>query len=387
MHKSHIALLTLAVAGSLAISACSSASSGSSSSGSTASTGTVGNASSYNAAAATKVVNAALKNPALIGITTPLTKKPPTSEFVVIDGTPTPVAQLKDEAMETAGRALGWRVVRLVEGTSPDAPAQTMMQAIAMKPDMILFSGTDVATLSAPLKQAAAEHIPVLAETVTGSKTDSIISTEIDGPSYEAYTAYLMANYVALESKGKAAVALVNLPIFPILTDYANAFKSDLRSVCPGCSVTDLDQQASDVGTQTPANIVSALQRNPSLNWIVYTVGDLSLGVDPALKAAAMLGKISIGGNAPDQTNLVALRNGTETAWTGFSTQILGYRDADMMARYFAGDSLSPAGAPQLLPTQILTKSNIGQASLTSAGNYLGVSNYVQQFDKLWKLP
>ena len=89
------------------------------------------------------------------------------------------------------------------------------------------------------------------------------------------------------------------------------------------------------------------LERNPSLNWIVYTVGDLSLGVDPALKAAGILGKVSIGGNAPDQTNLIAVRNGTETAWTGFSTPILGFRDADMMARYFAGDSLSPAGEPR----------------------------------------
>jgi ribose transport system substrate-binding protein len=384
MHKSRIALLTLAAAGSLALSACSS--NGSSSSGGTSGTGTAVT-SSYNASAAAKVVDAALKNPTLIGITTPLTKKPPTGEFIVICGTPTPVALLKDEAMAAAGRALGWRVVRLVEGTTPEAPAQTMMQAIQLKPDMILFSGTSLATLSAPLKQAAAEHIPVLAETVTGSKTDSIISTAVDGPSYEAYTAYLMANYVALESKGKADVALVNLPIFPILNAYASAFKSDLSSVCRGCRVTELDQPTSYVGTQTPSNIVSVLERNPSLNWIVYTVGDLSLGVDPALKAAGILGKVSIGGNAPDQINLVALRNGTETAWTGFSTPILGFRDADMMARYFVGDSLSPAGEPLLLPTQILTKSNIGQAPLTSAGNYQGVSNYVQQFYKLWKLP
>jgi ribose transport system substrate-binding protein len=384
MHKLRIALLTLAVAGSLALSACSS--NGAGSSGSTPTAGTAGLASSYNASAAAKVVDAALKNPTLIGITTPLTKKPPTGEFIVIVGTPTPVALLKDTAMAAAGRSLGWRVVRLVEGTTPEAPAQTMMQAILMKPDMILFSGTDVATLSAPLKLAAADHIPVLAETVTGSPIDSIISTAVDGPNYEAYAAYLMANYVALESKGKADVALVNLPIFPILNDYASAFKSDLRSVCPGCSVTDFNQPTSYVGTQTPGNIVSALERTPSLNWIVYTVGDLSLGVDAALKAAGILGKVSIGGNAPDQTNLIALRNGTETAWTGFSTPILGFRDADMMARYFAGDSLSPAGEPLLLPTQILTKSNIGQASLTSAGNYQGVSNYVQQFDELWKL-
>jgi ABC-type sugar transport system substrate-binding protein len=71
--------------------------------------------------------------------------------------------------MAAAAKALGWRVVRLVEGTTPEAPAQTMMQAILLKPDMILFSGTDVATLSAPLKLAATDHIPVLAETVTGS--------------------------------------------------------------------------------------------------------------------------------------------------------------------------------------------------------------------------
>lgn len=336
-------LSTAAIAAAaLALAACSGSASGTSSqSGSAA-------ASSFDLGPSQQVVQAALANPTSIGITNKLAKKPPTGKYIVLCGTPTPVAELKDAAFATAAQTLGWRTQRLVEGSGPEDAAKCMTQAVALKPDMILFSGTTISTLKTPLAQASAAHIPVLAETVADPKTGPIIDASIDGPANEANAGKLMANYVAFSSKGKAHVALVNLPLFKILSSYASTFTSTLASVCPGCTITKLDQQGSDIGTKTPSSIVSAIQQDPKINWVVYTVGDLSIGVSPALKAANI--KVSIGGNGASQANLAALKAGTETAWTGLSTPILGYRDADMMARYFAGEPLTPGVRPTSCP-------------------------------------
>ncbi|MCW2785395.1 MAG: hypothetical protein JWP74_1912 [Marmoricola sp.] len=330
------------------------------------------------------LVASSLKNPDSIGITNPLSKTPTAGKTIIVVGTPSPVAELKDIAFADAIKKFGWTSKRLVVGAGPEDEAKTISQAVALKPDAILFSGAAPSTLAKPLAEAKAAGIPVLAETVTEAKSGPIFDASIDGPVFEQYAGKLMADYVAVKSGPNTNVAVVNLPVFNVLTIYTKAFTKELSSVCPSCKVTKLDQQLSDVGTNTPSSVVSALQRDPSIKWVIYSVGDLSTGVDTAVKAAGI--KVSVGGGGANAANLAALKAGTEQAWTGLSTPILGYRDADMMARYFNGDPLTPGGDALLLPTQIMTPATIGGVALTSAGNYLGDAGYEQQFEKLWGL-
>ena len=104
-----------------------------------------------------------------------------------------------------------------------------------------------------------------------------------------------------------------------------------------------------------------------------------------ALQAAGLTQQVKIGGETPSAANLQALRNGTQAVWAGFATSILGWRVVDMLARQFVGDSLAPANSA-LLPTQLLTPGNIGQAKFDSGGIYVGVTDYQAQFKSLWHI-
>jgi len=325
-----------------------------------------------------------LQNPTSIGITNPITKPIPKGKYIVVVGGPEGVTVEKNAAFAAAGKALGWKVKIIQEGATADAAAVTLTQAIALKPDMILISGTPLPLLKPQLAAAAAAKIPVLAETVTDPKTDSVFDASIDGNPQVENEAKEMATYVAANSNGKANVAVFNIPVYAVLTTYTDTFKSTLESLCSACKVTVVNEQVTDIGTKVPTSVVSTLQRDPSIGYAIFTIGDLTDGLATALQGAGLTNKVVLGGGAPTQQNLQDLKAGKVGVWNGFSGPILGWRDADMAARYFAGVSLDPGGDALVLPTQLLTKDNIGAASLDSSGYYQGIADYQSQFLKLW---
>lgn len=342
--------------------------------------------SSSKIAQAQAVVDKSLKNPTSIGIINKLTKVPPKGKFIVISESPQPVTHKKNQAFVEAAKLFGWRTKVLVQGTGPEDAGKTLTQAISLKPDMILISGASLPSLKSQLAQAKAANIPVLAETVTDPKIESVFDNTIDGPPQVENVAKLMANYVVAKSKGKANVAIFNLPVYGVLTTYTKTFTSTVKSLCTACKVTEVDQQISDLGTKTPASVVSTVQRDPSINWLIFTIGDLTIGVPEALRAAGLSDKVSIGGETPTQKNFAEMKAGAAEAWSGFSAPVLGYRDADMAARYFNNEPLDPGGDRLILPTQIITKDNVGSIVVDNTGYYVGVKDYQSQFKTLWGL-
>ena len=78
--------------------------------------------------------------------------------------------------------------------------------------------------------------------------------------------------------------------------------------------------------------MISALKRNPSANYVVFDDGPFATGITSAL-AAAGLSKIKVIGEAADSAGLAALRAGTETAWTGYSSPYATLQVVDAMFR------------------------------------------------------
>ncbi len=384
-NKKVLAVATAGVALAVTLTACSS-SSKSTSGTTTGSGGGTTTAASGGLAAAQAIADAAVKNPTSIGIVNKLSKVPPTGKYIVIVESPQPVTHVKNLAFAEAAKLFGWRTQTLIEGTGPQDAAKSLTQAVALKPDAILISGSDLNSLRAPLDAATAAKIPVLAETVTNPKSGSVFDVSIDSTPQVQNVAKLMANYVAAKSGGKANALVVNIPLYDVLTSYTKQFQATLASACPSCKSSVLDQQITDLGTKTPAAVVSAIQRNPSINWVIFTIGDLTIGLPAALRAAGLSNKVSIGGETPTQANLAELKTNTTEAWTGFSAPILGYRDADMMARFFNGDPLTPGGDALILPTQIITHDNVGSIVTDSTGYYQGVADFQAQFKALWGL-
>jgi hypothetical protein len=129
-----------------------------------------------------------------------------------------------------------------------------------------------------------------------------------------------------------------------------------------------------------PAEAVSIVQRNPKANWLVSDLGGWVTGVSAALTTAGLNKQVQIGGLTAGKGNIQGLKDKTESAWTGYSLPIVGWTVVDSFARYFQKMPFNTKD----LPTQLLTQANAKSLVLTSAGDYLGVKDYIAQFKKVW---
>jgi ribose transport system substrate-binding protein len=160
----------------------------------------------------------------------------------------------------------------------------------------------------------------------------------------------MIAAAAIVQSNGKAKVQLFNLPVFPILLEFDNGFKAAMDEWCPGCTVKENPQQAADIGAKTPSAVVSALQKAPNTDWVVFDLAELETGVDAAL-AGAGITNVHMGGLSALPSNYEGLKKGTQDAWTAYPLPVVGYRQIDSFARKFNGEPTVDA----LLPTQVVT--------------------------------
>ncbi len=315
----------------------------------------------------------------------PLGAAPDAGKYVISIETPQPISSAKNDAIQEAADVLGWRYQRIVMGTDAEAAPKALDQAIALRPDAIHISGTPLTMLTKQIESADAAGIPIVADSIAGPPVDGVISTSLDGDAQVVEWGKMVASQVIADSGGEANVAIFTITDYSILNVFTDAFTEQLKAQCPDCKAELVNQQVTDLGTKTPQSVVSALQRDPSINYALFSFGDLVLGVDAALRGASLQEQVTFAGQTPTPDNLESLRGGDNSVWVGFPVQILGWRVIDMLAREFAGEDLAVADEA-LLPTQLLNQDNIDSAVLDEdTGYYLGVQDYQDQFQTLWK--
>lgn len=328
------------------------------------------------------------QNPTLIGIDAPLSGKPTPGRHIVKLVTPQPVDQVVSDGAKAAAEVLGWRYTAI--NVAPDAEGiqKAFQSAFALKPqpDVINVAGYPAVTYAAQLAEAKRRGIAVVSQTTTDKPgTGDGIEAVLGGPIQLRELGKHVAAYVTANSNGSARVALFNVSAYPILGEFANGFKDTLAQWCPGCSVVEVDQQATDVGTKTPQSVVSTFQRDPRLEWAIFSFGDMTIGVPAALRAAGLADRVKIGGVGATEANIQAVRDGKETVWTGLSAPVMGWRFVDAAARILGGDDLAPANEA-ILPTQLITRDTVGGIVTTDRGYYVGLEDYPEQFKKLWQV-
>jgi ribose transport system substrate-binding protein len=322
--------------------------------------------------------------PAGLVLDTPLSKAPAAGKYVISIETPQPISSAKNDAIQQAADLLGWRYQRIIMGTDAEAAGKAMDQAIALKPDAIHMSGTPLSMVAKQIESAKAAGIPVIADSVSGEPIPGVISTSLDGDAQVQEWGKMVASQVVAESEGEANVAIFTITDYPILNIFTDAFTAQMKAQCPDCKVELVNQQVADLGTKTPQSVVSTLQRDPNINYAVFSFGDLVLGVDAALRGAGLQDQVTFAGQTPTPDNLKSLKDGDNSVWVGFPVQILGWRVIDMLARQFNGDDLAPADAA-FLPTQLLNAENIDSAVIDAdTGYWVGVADYQDQFKALW---
>lgn len=323
--------------------------------------------------------------PAGLVLTTPLSRAPDSGKYVISIETPQPISSAKNDAIQQASNVLGWRYQRVVMGTDAEAAPKAMDQAIALRPDAIHISGTPLTMLTRQIRSAEAAGIPVIADSIAGPPVPGVISTALDGDAQVEEWGKMVASQVVADSDGQANVAIFSITDYSILNVFTDAFTAQLEAQCPDCSSQLVNQQVTDLGTKTPQSVVSTLQRDPTINYAVFSFGDLVLGVDAALRGASLTDQVTFAGQTPTPDNLESLKGGDNSVWVGFPVQILGWRVIDTLARHFNDEDIAAADSA-FLPTQLLNSNNIDSAVLDEdTGYYVGVADYRSEFETLWQ--
>lgn len=371
-----VALSTLAAAASI-LAACSS--SGNSSSGSPGG-GATGISATSSVAAAQAIVAQFANAPTAIPVTTPLKTPAPKGKTLIFltQGNVPGVVKLGD-GEKAAAAAIGWNFSEINYDQSNPATLQSALNtALIEHPTVVSLTGTDPAQIgAATLAAYAAAGVPIVDSTASGvTLTKTIIGDPGGDSTYHNY-AKLAAAWFVVASQGKGKALLANVQGITILKTYADAFVSEVNQLCSSCSVKVVPVPiASALGGQEQSLVVSALRSNPGYTYVFYDDGDFAIGINSALSAAGMTG-IKIGGSDFQPQEAQALRAGTQSVWTGENLLDIGYTVVDVALRWVEGMSTTEDANPQ--PTQLLTKSNIGNMT-----DYQQPTNALDQWKKLW---
>jgi ribose transport system substrate-binding protein len=324
-----------------------------------------------------------LKPATSIGITTPLTGKPPAGKKVYwLEGNIQSILPITGGFKEAAS-ALGWNLTVLTyDPADPQGPSAAMRQAVDAGADYIAISGQSIAILGQALDAAKAKKIPVIdmysTDEVGGAANG--IYANVGGTPFSQKSAALLSDYVIGDSGGDANVLFVNVPDFKILQIVADAVTGNFKSQCPNCTVTPLNVSIGDLtGGTVASQVVSALQSKSKIDYVYVTIGDLATGLPEALQAAGLAGKVKIVGGVPNTEQVQSLIDGKAAAYTVLGRPASAWAAMDVMARLSVGMDADAKGH-ELLPSVIWTPDNVPKP----AQDYQGAENYQAQFKKLW---
>ena len=196
-----------------------------------------------------------------------------------------PVTVETNKGFADAAAAVGWTVSVVPEGTGPEDPGKALGQAIDQHPDAIFISGQTLSTMRTQIERAKSEKIPVF-QSDSGepvSQDGSIYVLSLDSFQQTGAWGKMIADYIA--TKGSKHTLVVDLSLYPILHAFSEGVVNELKSVSPDTKTTLQDTQITDlIGGKIPSQVVSAIQRNPDIDWVVLCLGDMATGLKAALR-------------------------------------------------------------------------------------------------------
>lgn len=307
----------------------------------------------------------------------PLKKKPAAGKRIDVVTNNSPAAVVLNHAAVKAAKTLGWTARGIIyDAASPTGLTSAFAQAVSDKPNGVITNSLDATEYAGAAKTLAAEHIPV----VTSNTTDVIkapVIANVAPPAQPELAGRLAAAYAVAQKGQKASVAMFNVPSFPILGVFEKGFKSEFKKLCASCHYQSNAVSIADIGTKVPSQVVSVLQRDPSINFAAMGFGAVPTGVPGALKAAGF-DNVKIIGIAPSIDNVAAIANGSEEMWVALPLATMGWKSVDALARYFNGESVRIDTSSET-PVQILTRGIVSKPpSLPEVVGYESV------FEKLW---
>jgi ribose transport system substrate-binding protein len=319
--------------------------------------------------------------PTGLSVTTPVSSPPAAGKTVVY--LQCDAAQCKEtaDAFALAVKAAGWTLKVLdFQTANPATLVAAMKQALQYHPVGVAFQAVPYAAWASEVPAYEAAHVAIVPAYVGATPLNSALVANIGGPADITLAAKIIANWFIGDSGGDGKALLYSVPDFPALAEYQQAFTQAVSAGCPDCSVKVVTQTVAQVlsGGENAA-VVAALQRDPSLTYVVMGDYPLTVGLPAALKAAGISGK-KIAGSYAGNADETLIKQGAEAAGTPQPLNIGAWLTVDALIRH--SESLPIAVGDGGLVTQLLTPSTVTDPS----DSYDYPTDYQQLFKKLWDL-
>jgi ribose transport system substrate-binding protein len=188
-----------------------------------------------------------------------------------------------------ATKALGAKAQVIYTGPTPTSIQQAWSQLAAERPApaAVVAPANPPELFQSALRQVLANGTKVVLFN-TPLPTPKGVSGVVYRPSDSAAIGRTQASLVYELANGNPGhVLFVAAPQFTALTAGTAAFKATMQSDCASCQVSVLNVQASDIGQSIPTKVVSFLQANPDVKYVVTQFGDLETGVPQAIREPA----------------------------------------------------------------------------------------------------
>jgi ABC-type sugar transport system substrate-binding protein len=347
-------------------------STGSAGAGTSASTAPASSDNPALAAAQERVI-ALSEPPTDIGVSEPLRRKP--TGKVVFMRCSQPICERQSRGVAAAARAMGMEFADSPPlGFTPETVTKGWESGLAMDPAIIVAPGTPTQLFAGPLRRANDARIPV----ITWSVPDAPGTVTIYGNAQSATTMSDAASFIAADSNGDGAHVLYLKLAGGGVPAGIDGYNATIARACPDCKTTELDIAIADLGRNVAGKVVSALQKDPDIDWITGTFGDMYIGVPPAVKAAG-IGDVKSIFPAGQQTSYEYIENGQQTADIAFSMEFFGFKALDTAARILDGQY--DENQPGDIPTQFLTERTL---DFPPAEPWPSVPGFQQKFADLW---
>ena len=380
----HLLAVSCAALAAATLAACGS-SSGASGASTTPSTQTSSSGSGSNQSAGLQaVVDKAMIAPTSIPLTTPLKSAPPNGKTIVY--LQCEVAQCKEggEGVQQATSALSWTLKSIpFKSTDPSTLNSAFQQALQLKPLAVIIAGIPEVLWKGQEAAYQQAGIPIIPFFVGPIDLSSTVIANIGNLNDNAYFGKVLADWFIVDSGGKGDALVANVPAYQVLTSVSDAFEKEVASQCAACKLKKLDVTATQLGTGAFSSvIISALQKDPSIKYVMATDGVFIDPLPAALAGAGLGGTVKVIAQGGDAQNIIDLKADRLAALTGLPTIYAGWLSVDVAIRHYEGMSMPSDGGDGGVPTQLLTKASVGSVT----GAFELPTDFRDQIKKLWLL-
>lgn len=270
----------------------------------------------------------------------PITGEIPEDLTIFLIATGNETDQLIGEGLTEAAELLGWSVE--VVNTDRRDPAQAtaaVMSALESGADAIVVPSVQAAAIAEGIAAARDQDVPIVQ---IGSSEPDEFTGVVNAITANAdlYGQIMAAATVAdAERAGTTAhVGILTSGALTFLAPVFDSFSAQLEQYCPDCTAELIDAPVAQLASGQAANsIVSALQRNSDLNYVL-TLGNFAAGVRPGLDSNGFE-SVKIVGYLPTPALLQEMVDSPEgyVGWVVVPNRYDGFAAADAVLRAVTG--------------------------------------------------